>query len=579
MRALPLSEKLVLYFVFLGILVIIAVAPFSYYRARQALLNRTFDQLTSVRVMKTQQLEAFFEDRMRESRQWMRLEVVREILRHYADNELNPQTIQLLHQQLRQKPLPSADYIREIFFFYQGQPFLSLDMQEDSLIFTHLPLEGPPGTGVFLKDYSSLPGNGQRLLCYAGLSDGSGIALGISPESIDRMMLENDPLSGLGYSGESYLVGPDMLMRSSSRFQESAILKTLVQTTAVEAALSGREGTAIIDDYRGVEVLSAFAPAEIPGLDWVILAELDLEETIAPLKALRDSLIGISILISLVMFVIAWFTARRISRPLRRFGEAVEEMSRGNLLVNVQHRGKDEVGKLAESFNRMAEQLRANQESLNAEQLRQVELTLDGQEKERRRLSRELHDGLGQHLIAVKLKLEQITPENTCDAFKGIREVRQAIDHTIDEIRNISNDLMPSSLEAFGLGNALRKLSQDTAQDAGIEVHTHLDKPALKPGSQASLYLYRIAQEALHNIVKHAGAAKVWLSLIAEERHIILEVKDNGIGIDESSPGMGQGQGLTNIRERTRILKGEMYLHRMTEGGTLLRIKIPADES
>jgi signal transduction histidine kinase len=447
------------------------------------------------------------------------------------------------------------------------------------LVFSQIPLEGSPGSGVFLKDYLYLPGKGQRLLCYAGLPDGSGIALGISPESIDRIMLENDPLSGLGYSGESYLVGPDGLMRSSSRFQEGAILQTRVQTQAVAAAREGKEGTGIIRDYRGIDVLSAYAPAGIPGLDWLVLAELDLEETIAPLKALRDSLIGISILISLVMFVIAWFTARRISRPLRRFGEAVEEMSRGNLAVNVEHSGKDEVGKLAESFNRMAEQLRENQDRLNREQLRQVELTLDGQEKERQRLSRELHDGLGQHLIAVKLKLEQITPENTCEAFRGIKEVRQAIDQTIDEIRNISNDLMPSSLEAFGLSNALRKLCQDTAQDTGLDIHTHLDKPALKPGSQASLYLYRIAQEALHNIVKHAGAGKVWLSLRTGEKQIILEVKDNGIGIDENSAGMGQGQGLANIRERIKILKGEMDLRKLSEGGTLLRIKIPADES
>lgn len=581
LRKLPLSEKLVVYFVLLGILIICAIAPFSYYQARKALLDRTFDQLTSVRVMRTQQLESFFSDRLREVGILAQSEAVNEFLVTMQANLRSNDTKTLLPS-LAKEILPSTDYVSDLIFINNDGLSICLHRgYSDSLIKTEqfsIPLNFLEIKKSVLLDYISISEGEIHILAIAGVKDIGYVALAVPSSAIDKILVENDPINGLGYSGECYLVGKDSLMRSTSRFQSSSILRTRVQTSTFNAALTNSSGTGITVDYRNIDVLSAYGPLRLPGLNWVMLAEIDLKETMLPVKGLRNSIFAISVLISLIMFAIAFFTARWISRPLRRFGEAVEKMSEGNLDVAVSIKGKDEIGQLAERFNAMAEQLNAQHKELEQQRMRQYELTLDGQELERKRLSRELHDGLGQHLIAMKLKLEQITPENTCDAFKKVKVVKEDFDNTIEEIRRISNDLMPSSLESFGLNNALRKLCLDTESSSGIRIKFQADKLSFSVSDRDSLYLFRIAQEALNNVIKHSQAGLVWLSLSDDTKSITLEIRDNGRGIKNLSEAQGQGQGLYNIEERVKILNGKMEILTMEDEGLLIRIIIPTND-
>jgi len=267
----------------------------------------------------------------------------------------------------------------------------------------------------------------------------------VSSASIDSIMLEYNPAHGLGTSGESYLVGADYLMRSSSRFQENSILATKVKTKAVEAALKGEESTEIVMDYRGIKVLSSYMKLQLPQLDWVIVSEIDYEEATIPIYRIRNEIIFFSIFIFFLVLGVIYILSQRITIPIQRLNAAAKEVGAGNLDVDIPSKLNDEIGELTTSFNHMAQELKI-------ERRKSLGSLIDGQDFERQRLSRELHDGLGQSLIGLKLKYENCVYNSGVKdaALSKFSDVSNLIDLTIEETRRISNNLMPAALKEFG---------------------------------------------------------------------------------------------------------------------------------
>jgi signal transduction histidine kinase len=574
---LPLTEKLVLYFILLGMLVVGMLGSLTYFSARKAILDRTFNQLTSVRVMRGQQIQSYVSDRRQEAEMLAKSRWLVDMAM-CLEKEMPGEMIQC-QGRFQNALLPSAEDIPKILLITENQRIYCIDrVMNDSLY--RCPEEGSLGvlnnTSAYgFRDLVQLADGSYYMLITARISKGRILALALPVAALDKILLENDPLNGLGYSGECYIVGPDSLMRSSSRFHQPSVLITPVNTQAVRRAFSEGSGTVITKDYRDIQVLSAYGKLDIAGLDWVILAEIDLAETMQPILRLRNSILGMSIVISLVMFIIAYFSARWISRPLRLLEQTSREIGEGHLDARVSVKGSNEFSHLAESFNTMAERIMQQQAELGKERTRQFELTLDGQELERQRLSRELHDGLGQSLVALKLKLEQVNPQNTCEAFATIKSVKTSLDETIDNIRSISNNLMPGSLQVFGLGPALRKLCLDTEENAGLKVVLQGEKLSFKIDPRVSLYIFRIVQEALTNIIRHSGARLVWITFTETSDRLILEIRDNGHGILDPDSAIGSGQGLYNMRERCRILEGQMKIVSENGEGTRIFIEIP----
>ena len=176
---------------------------------------------------------------------------------------------------------------------------------------------------------------------------------------ITRLNAIMNERAGLGETGETYLVGPDKLMRSDSRFSpESTVLEREVDTTSVQKALAGKSGTVILDDYRGVPVLSAYQPLVIQDLNWVILAEIDRPEAYAPAMSLLVVLLGAFATTVVVITVIAMVLARRISKPLVTITNATTRIAAGDLEQTVDVSASDETGILAGAFNQMVVNLR-----------------------------------------------------------------------------------------------------------------------------------------------------------------------------------------------------------------------------
>ncbi len=120
-------------------------------------------------------------------------------------------------------------------------------------------------------------------------------------------MLEQNPNDGLGLSGESYLVGADSLMRSNSRFQENSIMQTKVSTDGVKDAFNNIVGTSVITDYRGIKVLSSYSKLNVPGLDWVILAEIDYAEATKSIYFIRNNIMLLTIFVAVILFIISLY--------------------------------------------------------------------------------------------------------------------------------------------------------------------------------------------------------------------------------------------------------------------------------
>lgn len=213
------------------------------------------------------------------------------------------------------------------------------------------------------------------------------LAFQIPADEINNVMTgnENWESDGLGTTGETYLVGRDALMRSVSRFliqdpkgyaqalralgvkeaeinrineYGTSILQQTVQTDSVEAALLGKEGTQIIQDYRDVPVLSSYAPLRIDGLDWVILSEMDLSEAYAPIYSFGRQILISATLMMLLVTLLAMAMAYLFVKPINKLIESSREVAAGRLDSIAALETEDEFGELAKSFNAMVRSLR-----------------------------------------------------------------------------------------------------------------------------------------------------------------------------------------------------------------------------
>jgi PAS domain S-box-containing protein len=215
------------------------------------------------------------------------------------------------------------------------------------------------------------------------------------------------------------------------------------------------------------------------------------------------------------------------------------------------------------------------EKELHDERLKRLSSVIDGQEIERERLSRELHDGLGQELIAIKLKLESTVEHADEKTQKIIGDLRNEFNRTIDEIRRMSNDLMPSGLQEFGLANAIRKLCNNISDNSDITTTVEVDNFPENPDNKITMYLYRIVQEAINNSVKHAEASEICVKLSADAQFVCLTVHDNGKGFNFDNDHNFSGNGLYNMRERVNMLKGKIKINTAPGKGTEIDIQIP----
>ena len=197
------------------------------------------------------------------------------------------------------------------------------------------------------------------------------------------------------------------------------------------------------------------------------------------------------------------------------------------------------------------------------------------QEDERRRLARDLHDGLGQNLTALKHRLSQVAAGLDGNARIRLDAAIALCADTLEDTRHLSRLLRPPILDDLGLVAALRWLARSQSESAGIEVVAEIVEPLPPMDSDLQTLLFRVAQEALTNVARHSGARSALLRLVARDGTLRLQVADDGRGCDPDAALRTGGSGLGGMRERLRLYDGRLELHSVPGEGLRLRAVVP----
>ena len=201
------------------------------------------------------------------------------------------------------------------------------------------------------------------------------------------------------------------------------------------------------------------------------------------------------------------------------------------------------------------------------------------QEDERRRIARELHDGINQQLAVLVIGLGRLV-QNPQSARATIRrqlnELRDQAAELAQDVRALSHRLHPAILEHLGLNSALRSLCARISQSEGIPIRFVADR-GQPPNREISLSLYRIAQESLHNVAKHSQASQAEVRLEHSKNRFRMRVRDDGIGFSRRADADDPGIGLTGMAERARLVGGRFHVQSSPRRGTTICVSVPAD--
>jgi signal transduction histidine kinase len=231
--------------------------------------------------------------------------------------------------------------------------------------------------------------------------------------------------------------------------------------------------------------------------------------------------------------------------------------------------GADATGLLAQ-YERLLERVESNEREFR----RLARAVARVEEDERRRLARELHDGLGQTLTALKHRLVQLGGDVAPHARERLDAAVALCSDALEDTRALSRLLRPPILDDLGLEPALRALARSLAESSGLAIEVEIEPLPELEGDLQTL-VFRVAQEALNNAAKHAQAKQVLLRLIARAGILQLQVADDGRGTDPDAMLRSGGSGLGGMRERLRLYGGRLELHSAPGEGTRLRAVIP----
>ena len=242
---------------------------------------------------------------------------------------------------------------------------------------------------------------------------------------------------------------------------------------------------------------------------------------------------------------------------------------------------KELLGAIAERSALAIEKARFH-DALREREVRIAELSahlLRAQEEERKRISRELHDATGQQLMVIRLYLGMLdgSTENVTEVKKKIGETVDVVDQTIEGIRRIIAKLSPLVLEELGLIAAIRKEAKDFTKRTGVRTRVAVSDSVGRLSSQTETAVYRVVQEALHNVAKHAEAKNVTVQMARDADLISLVIQDDGVGITHG-PVVGRNFGLSGMTERVAMLGGTAKVVSAKSKGTRIEVKVPVTQ-
>ena len=360
----------------------------------------------------------------------------------------------------------------------------------------------------------------------------------------------------------------------------------------------GRSGEA---DFRSV-----LAVAPLKQAPWGVTLRQPERDVLASTEAFPAGLLGLEVALLCLGAVFAWGAARSVTRPVAALTAAAEKIAEGDLARPVPQAGPDEVGRLAywlevmrwslremlayveqanQRLERRVEERTAELARVNAalrgreqELARLYEKVLTAQEDERRRIARELHDETSQSLAVLAMGLDAAAAAIRAGQTPRLDEVKALTVRTIDEVHRLILDLRPSVLDDLGLLSAIRWYAERYLGGRGISVRCEFEKLERRLPPAFETAVFRVCQEAMTNIARHASAETVLVQARAEGGALVVEIEDDGTGFDPAQVARDTGRphfGLLGIRERVELLGGKLMVDSAPGRGTRLHVEVP----
>lgn len=316
---------------------------------------------------------------------------------------------------------------------------------------------------------------------------------------------------------------------------------------------------------------------------WVAPFETQLQ------SGLLENLLWWTGTVAVAVIVTNVVTSRLVIRRLEQVARSLTRFGQGQRDVRLPNEDPDEIGQLTTAFNDMGQRLLAEEtqtqtltedlRALAAERYELLKRLITAQEEERRRVARDLHDGLGQDLAGLAFRLEAVERLGAEQARAHVHEVRAQIAETTNRVYDMILALRPSSLDDLGLAPALRAHAERTFKDTGVQFELEARDLARRLPPEIETALFRTFQEGLHNIARHAQAQSVQLTLTAPNGYFEGTLSDDGCGFDmnsirptENSP---RGLGLMGMQERIAHCGGTLEIQSRPGRGTRLSVRVP----
>jgi len=341
----------------------------------------------------------------------------------------------------------------------------------------------------------------------------------------------------------------------------------------VTEALRGESGTTYLKQDK-VEHVVAYS--SIKPVQWALITEEEWEMVTSPSLQITQ----LAPLVLVPAFILAllalWFVATRIVQPLQRLETKTAALAWGDFqAIQDSVGGISEIQHLQKELTEMSRKVQAAQVGLH----NYIGAITSAQEEERLRLARELHDDTIQSVIALKQRV-QLAQTSVKDqpSRHTLGELEALAEQTIENLRRMTRALRPIYLEDLGLVTALEMLVHETSQNNAVQIEFKKSGEEQRLSHEVELALYRIAQEALSNVVRHSNAKQASLQIIFKKGEVQLEINDNGIGfVMPKSPtdfAPSGHFGLLGIRERADLIGARLEVESAPEKGTRLRVRL-----
>lgn len=358
------------------------------------------------------------------------------------------------------------------------------------------------------------------------------------------------------------------------------------QHPAVAALLRGETGAQTVN-VGGQTMVVGYAPLRLRELassladeswdGWGLVTVEFWDDIVAPLRPYVRLMAVLLVLVVTIPLTFLALNSRRIIAPLQSLVAQAERVASGEFETQVSvNTGPSEVRELELAFNTMVDQLRKYRSDIQS----YIISILNSQEDERKRIARELHDETAQALIVLGRRIEMAEElSDNAELTAQLESLRDLVDDTLQGVRLFTRDLRPPLLEELGLPRTLELLGDRTAQEQPLTVNVTIKGEPRPLLPEVELGLYRLAQESLSNVRRHAHATRVEIGLTYEENRVRLEITDDGVGFEApKNPAelIKSGRlGLMGIYERARLFGGQATITSKPGQGTQVVVEVP----